>query len=164
MTTSEFTYPKDNSFPWTLIKDQQVKIRKGVQVRNTHSGTKPAGRTYSVTAHDVSGSDVVFAGNGGYWSYVSLNDIPELNEPEFDKYKIDQTAVRLIRTKMLNKIVDRATNDALFNLVYRLDINTHTLPERLREIYATATGDDKAVIDLLFEAIPLIKVLADRLG
>jgi len=69
-------------------RDDTVIIPKGTLVR--HRGqVKPAGRTYKVkVTHCLSGwidgltvhnPKVCWAGSGGYWSEVELNDILEAN-------------------------------------------------------------------------------------
>jgi hypothetical protein len=65
-----------------------VTIRKGVMVKTVGRDAKPAGRTYKVTVdHVLNGvsvggvlernPSVVWAGSGGYWSEVDINDVPE---------------------------------------------------------------------------------------
>lgn len=86
-------------------KGDRVTIRKGVTIRTTHPQRSPsyqAGRTYKVTIHHMmSGSSdtkhewneatrkydevrvprdnpaVEWVGEGGYWCWVDLNEIPE---------------------------------------------------------------------------------------
>jgi hypothetical protein len=71
-----------------------VTIKKGTMVKTVGREPKPAGRTYKVkvnhilsgvTRHrnhredevDFQNPKVVWAGPGGYWSEVDINDIPE---------------------------------------------------------------------------------------
>lgn len=71
-----------------------VTIKKGTLVRSLHHGNKPAGRTYKVKVdHILNGTttrrnhrgeefictnpSIRWAGTGGYWSTVDINDIPE---------------------------------------------------------------------------------------
>jgi len=68
---------------------QMVTIKKGVMVRTVGREPKPAGKTYRVkVAHLLSGAfrpgdsecqnpSVCWAGPGGYWSEVDINDVPE---------------------------------------------------------------------------------------
>jgi hypothetical protein len=80
-----------------------VTIKKGVKIR--HRGEiKTAGRTYKVVIHHIlngithadgdreyarrhgrtatdQNPTVCFAGTGGYWSEVDINDIPEALQP-----------------------------------------------------------------------------------
>jgi hypothetical protein len=80
----------------------EVTIRKGTMVKTVGREPRPAGKTYKVTvSHLNSGSvaykiqnfhhsefvrptspTVVWAGPGGYWSEVSISDIPEASEKE----------------------------------------------------------------------------------
>lgn len=71
-------------------KGDIVTIRKGVRIRCTWRGIdRPAGRTYKVTVdHTLCGTSdngrptsnpkIRWAGSGGYWFEVDVNDVPEL--------------------------------------------------------------------------------------
>lgn len=77
-------------------KGVKVRIRKGAHIKNLSKGDYVAGRSYVVTIHDLyrgwaAGHDaelfghtmgkpvrmpeLVWPGTGGYWSYVSPNDV-----------------------------------------------------------------------------------------
>lgn len=84
-------YHEDKEIP--VKAGDSVTIRKGVEIRTTSPGarTKIAGRTYKITVHHIlngcthlgevlSNPSVRWAGSGGYWSDVDINDIPEVNE------------------------------------------------------------------------------------
>ncbi len=68
-----------------------VTIPKGTLVVTRNQPPRPAGKTYKVKInHLMCGSShvtvtnprVVWAGTGGYWSEVDLNDVPEAQQPE----------------------------------------------------------------------------------
>lgn len=74
-----------------------VTIKKGVLVKTVGRDTRPAGKTYKVKVHHLlpgcsphpmfvgemaartrtENPKVVWAGPGGYWSEVDINDVPE---------------------------------------------------------------------------------------
>lgn len=78
-----------------IKKGYRVQIRKGVRVHSMKDGErKPAGRNYWVTVdHILSGShylergkmiiknpEVRWAGSGGYWNSVDINEIKEFKK------------------------------------------------------------------------------------
>ena len=81
-----------------IKRGDTVTITKGVMVKHTGQGypTKPAGRTFKVKVHHLlNGSNLMvtgrheheerpasppvvrWAGSGGYWREVDINEIPE---------------------------------------------------------------------------------------
>lgn len=77
-----------------IKKGMTVTIKKGVIVHRIGKEPRPAGRTFKVTVnHTTSGwtqhrshhgeispsqnPTVVWAGAGGYWTHVDINDVPE---------------------------------------------------------------------------------------
>jgi hypothetical protein len=80
-------YIPDHELP--IKRGDTVTIPKGTLVKNVRTGVTIAGRTYKVKVdHFISGMThdqvkippkVCWAGSGGYWSEVDINDIPEAN-------------------------------------------------------------------------------------
>ncbi len=66
-----------------------VKIAKGTLVKNVQTGTKLAGRSYTVKVHHIlsgvtisgvaeANPTIVWAGTGGYWSEADINDVEKV--------------------------------------------------------------------------------------
>jgi len=85
-------YYEDSELP--VKKGDFVTIKKGTIVKTVGREPRPAGRTYKVKIHhilngvnryydyrdepvEVQNPRVCWAGPGGYWSDVDINDIPE---------------------------------------------------------------------------------------
>jgi hypothetical protein len=100
MATQKFIgYHADESLP--IKRGDVVTILKGTVIRTPHLAVKErvAGRTYKVRVHHVLNGvtisqhacsrgetpgpkrnpSVVWAGTGGYWCEVDINDVPETN-------------------------------------------------------------------------------------
>lgn len=94
-------YCDTHSLP--IKQGMTVTIRKGVMVKTVYKEAKPAGKTYKIKVHHIlpgrtkihhlqesippynfmevkehlDNPKLVWAGPGGYWSEVDINDVPE---------------------------------------------------------------------------------------
>jgi hypothetical protein len=90
-------YHDDKDIP--IKAGDTVTIKKGVTIKTTHLSTceKIAGRTYKIRVHHIlngatssangehySNPRVRWAGAGGYWNDVDINDIPEAQDVDQD--------------------------------------------------------------------------------
>jgi hypothetical protein len=85
-------YFKDEDMP--VVRGDIVTIKKGTVVKTVGREPKPAGKTYHVKVHHLlpgcaqwgrepaHNPKVCWAGPGGYWSEVELNDVPEAQPRE----------------------------------------------------------------------------------
>jgi hypothetical protein len=96
MTKRYEGYHDERTLP--IKQGMTVTIKKGTMVKTFGKDPKPAGKTYKVkvvflgcgqNAHVYRGEaipavnpSVSWAGPGGYWSDVDINDLPEVNEAE----------------------------------------------------------------------------------
>lgn len=94
-------YCNESSLP--IKQGMTVTIKKGVMVKTVYKEAKPAGKTYKIKVHHIlpghtkvyhrqenvapynfievrenlENPKLVWAGPGGYWSEVDINDVPE---------------------------------------------------------------------------------------